>query len=201
LPEARVTVQSLLDGGRLGGRVDTTGRCGRLLAALHSAPLTDLPLASPARQLRLGASTAGLVVTVVPSLRPRVERLLARLEETAPEGARLVSSHGDFYANQVLEVGGELAVVDLDQMCRAPAALDLASYAAYSLRGDSDLAPAAAAVEGLAASYGERPEGLPWYLATCVLRRAHTPFRRLDERWPERVGALVGAAEAALSLE
>jgi hypothetical protein len=47
------------------------------------------------------------------------------------------------------------------------------------------------------AGYGERPEGLPWYLATMMLRRAPHPFRRFEPEWPDRIEAMVRAAELA----
>ena len=53
----------------------------------------------------------------------------------------------------------------------------------------------ASLVEG----YGDAPPGLSWYLATGIVRRAALPFRYLDERWPERVEAMVEAAESALA--
>jgi hypothetical protein len=89
-------------------------------------------------------------------------------------------------------------VTDFDAMCMAPAALDLATYLAYLVRGDqSDLDAALAVLELVLEGYGERPEGLPWYLATMILRRSPRPFRYQDERWPERLEEMVAAAERA----
>ena len=53
-----------------------------------------------------------------------------------------------------------------------------------------------ATVQSLRA-YGNRPEGLPWYLATAILRRSPHPFRHQDERWPQRIEEMVTAAERA----
>jgi hypothetical protein len=62
-----------------------------------------------------------------------------------------------------------------------------------------DLEQARAALAALLEGYGASPAGISWYLATAILGRASRPFRRLDDRWPERVEAIVEAAEAVHS--
>jgi hypothetical protein len=112
----------------------------------------------------------------------------------------LVLSHGDFCARQLLLTAHGLALVDWDAMRQAPAALDPASYAAHLVAGDPhDLDSASGALDDLLRSYVDRPLGLSWYLATCILRHSRSPFRYFDERWPERVEGMVAAAEMALS--
>lgn len=112
---------------------------------------------------------------------------------------RLVLSHGDFCARQLLLTGHRLALVDWDAMRLAPKALDPASYAAHLVAGEPhDLDDASDALEDLVQGYGDRPPGLTWYLATCILRHSRSPFRYFDERWPERVEGMVTAAETAL---
>jgi hypothetical protein len=92
-----------------------------------------------------------------------------------------------------------LAVVDLDAMCLAPAALDPATYAARLVSGrPRDLDDACEVLEKLLEGYGGRPLGLSWYLATAILRHSRSPFRHLDEDWPERIERMVTAAETAL---
>jgi hypothetical protein len=81
----------------------------------------------------------------------------------------------------------------------ATASLDPATYAGrLVLGGPDDLTEAAEVLEKLLEGYGDRPRGLSWYLATCILRRSTWPFRSLDEHWPERVEGVVEAAETAL---
>jgi hypothetical protein len=81
-------------------------------------------------------------------------------------------------------------------MTAAPAALDLATYAAHQMWGDDgELARARGILDRLVAGYGERPDGLDWYLSALILRRSSHPFRRLRDDWPHRVEAMVGAAE------
>jgi hypothetical protein len=84
-------------------------------------------------------------------------------------------------------------------MCAASPALDAATYASYLVLGaPPDLVPAREALELLLEGYGGRPNAIEWYLATSILRRAPRPFRYLEAHWPERVEAMVEAAEAAL---
>jgi aminoglycoside phosphotransferase (APT) family kinase protein len=113
-----------------------------------------------------------------------------------------VVAHGDFHAGQLLRCGGELAVIDFDKLCAAPPALDLATYAAHLVNGrEHDLEAARTTLEAAAGGYGERPDGLDWYLATSILRRAPFPFRYLNEDWPDLVEGMVGAAEEALDAD
>jgi Ser/Thr protein kinase RdoA (MazF antagonist) len=155
---------------------------------------------APAEQLDAAAASAQLVSWIAPELRPRVETLLGRLEATLPGGLDRVSAHGDFNARQLVDGRDGLVVTDFDAMCAAPAALDVATYFAYLIRGDAaDLGSALAVLEPLLEGYGERPEELSWYLATMILRRSPRPFRYQDEHWPERVAEMVAAAEGALT--
>jgi hypothetical protein len=100
----------------------------------------------------------------------------------------------------VLREGAQLALIDFDGMCLAPAAFDLGNHAALFLRGaDSELELARVALAALPLGYSERPAGLDWYLTTSMLRRPPFPFRDLDDHWPQRVRAMTAAAESALA--
>ena len=91
-------------------------------------------------------------------------------------------------------------MLDFDEACRAPRALDVASYAANLVSGrPGDLACADAALEALLEGYGERPEGLQWYYAASLLRRAPSPFRLHKRRWTRRVESIIAAAETVLA--
>jgi aminoglycoside phosphotransferase (APT) family kinase protein len=139
------------------------------------------------------------VAAVAPPLARRVRGLLARLEEHAPAVHALVPSHGDFNISQLLDVEGALAVVDFDEACLAPPALDVASYAANLVSGrPGDLEAADAALAALLDGYAARPDGLSWYLAASLLRRAPSPFRLHKRRWSQRIAATVAAAEEVL---
>jgi Ser/Thr protein kinase RdoA (MazF antagonist) len=201
-----VTVQTLLLGGAPAEPIDLAAQAGAVLSTLHRSRVNEssvsrLPRFQAQDQLDAARASARLVGAVVPSLRGRLERLLVELEDTTPAVELLVLSHGDFNARQLIVVGTELAVTDFDEMCLAPAALDLATFSAYLVRGEhEDLDAALGGMEALLEGYGARPKGLPWYLATMLLRRAPRPFRYMEPAWPQGVKAMVARAEEALHL-
>jgi len=91
------------------------------------------------------------------------------------------------------------AVLDFDEACLAPRALDVTSYAANLVSGrPGDLARADAALASLLDGYGAPPQALHWYLAAALLRRAPSPFRLHKRNWLHRTEAIVAAAEAVL---
>ena len=158
------------------------------------------PAAPPSEQLAAAGTSAAFVAAILPALSDRLQALLRELEATLPSIDRLVLSHGDFSARQLLVTPDGLAVVDLDALCLAPAAFDPATFAAHLVSGErGGLGHALEVLEELVEGYGGRPEGLSWYLATCILRHSRYPFRYLDEDWPERVESMITAAETALA--
>lgn len=190
---ARATAASLPS---LPGLVDA----GELLRNVQPPPGSFVAHMPPSEQLSAAAASARFLGVILPSLRARLDALLRGLETGLPEIERLVVSHGDFIGRQLLVTSDGLAVVDLDAMCLAPAALDPAMYAANVVSGEpEDLAHGLEVLERLLEGYGCRPDGVSWYFATCALRHAMSPFRYLDEHWPERVEGIVAAAETSLA--
>jgi hypothetical protein len=199
LPELRVTAQRFVHGRKPDSAGGAARLAGAVLRALHVSPVEGLERFPPVRQHGVSAAFGEMVKAIAPHLASRVDGLVGRLGESFPDGAPLVPSHGDFHAGQLLCRRDGPAVIDLDEMSAAPAALDLATFAAHELSGEEgELALARAILEELVEGYGTRPEGLSWYLAAMILRRASHPFRRLWADWPRRVEAMVAAAEEAL---
>jgi hypothetical protein len=199
VPELRMTVQSRVPGGPPEGVLQAAGQAGNVLAALHGASADGLPSESPRDRLRRTGDSVALLATIAPELAPRVERLMGLLEEKMPDDD-LVTSHGGFHISQLLESEGELAVIDFDGICRAPAARDVASYVASLLDAPEDLPAVRDALDALCEGYGRRPAGVPWHLSTLALRRARAPFAAFAPRWPEETERRLAAAEAALAL-
>jgi ATP-binding cassette, subfamily B, bacterial len=195
-PDRRLTVQRFLRGTQPKPE-EAAEAAGALLAELHGSNPGPLPGLPASAQLGAAGATAGLIAALSDTLGVRALALLERLSRDAPAALPLVPSHGDFNSRQLLASNEGLALVDFDSLCRAPAALDLATYAAYVVLGDDDaLGRAEAVLSALLEGYGARPPALPWYLATCMLRRAARPFRYLEPEWPERVGGMLATAEA-----
>jgi ATP-binding cassette subfamily B protein len=198
MADLRLTVQSALAGASPGSPTAVAPAVGELLRRLHGSGARDLRRFEPRDQLQAAAAACG-ISAVAEAAERRVQRLLRELEARMPRARTLVPSHGDFNASQILEQGGQLALVDFDRMCLAPPAIDLANYAAKLITGGpSGLGAALSALEELLQGYGRRPDDMPWYLAAAIVCRSSHPFRYLDDHWPERVEGMVLAAEAAL---
>lgn len=198
LRQLQLTCQTLLAGRPPRGPHAAARAAGAALVALHEGACRELRPFPPERQLAAAASSARSAAAVAPELGDRLDRMLHALELSIPD-AKLVPAHGDFHANQVLELDGAMAVIDFDEICAAPAALDFSSYAAHLVNGGSrELEAARGALDDLVAGYGSRPSGLSWYVATSILRRAPFPFRFLEKDWPARIEQMVADAEEAL---
>ena len=196
VPELRLIAQDAIEGRRAESAAAVAGEAGRMAAALQAA---GPPPGNEARPLDAARRKAAVLETVMPELGDRLGALLSRLEATRPDGLPLVTAHGDFHVDQLLIRPGDIAVVDFDELCAAPAALDLATYAADVVRGrDGDRERIAAVLEPLLEGYGERPEALDWHVSAAVLARAAHPFQRQVPHWRERVEATVEVAEASL---
>jgi ATP-binding cassette, subfamily B, bacterial len=194
-PELRLTAQREISGARPSAALDVAERAGALVATLQQADLS-LPAAPPERELAAAARKADVIRAVMPWLAPRLDALVARLQETEPPNGHGVPAHGDFHVDQLLLTADGIAVIDFDQMCVAAPALDLATYAADVVRGrDSDLEEVHAVLDPLLAGYGGRPDDLRWHLAAAILGRAAHPFHRQVHDWRRRVDLMVTAAE------
>jgi Ser/Thr protein kinase RdoA (MazF antagonist) len=204
LPDLRLTVQEWLPGAPPGRRVEFAREAGEVLRELHGHVLDGLDPLPPSQRLDAAAIAVEFVSSIAPTLAPRARHALRELERRAPDldGAALVTSHGDFHGGQLLELPPRgPALIDLDLLGSAPAALDLANYAGHLIPRDAPDLPAVLGVlESLVEGYGSRPRWLEWYLAASILRRSRVPFRNFERDWPEQTERLVGAAEAALRL-
>jgi hypothetical protein len=200
VPELLLAAQSRLPGTRPPDPAAIAPRAGALLAALHRARRGDLPTELPRDRLERTVKQGRVLATIVPALADRLRRLVQRLEEDLPAADGLVTSHGGFHASQLLQLDGEIGVVDFDGMRLAPAALDLGSYVASSVERPDDVPRAGETLTALLAAYGSRPAGVTWYLAASLVGRARRPFARFQPGWPEAIGERVAAAEKALEL-
>jgi starch synthase len=196
LPELFVTVQSHVAGERVESPAAAAVEAGATLARLHAGSSATLVEFRPIEQLDAAAAAAELVGRLAPALRPRLLALLGRLEASMPSDPEPVPAHGKFDARRLLRGDDGIVITDFEAMCAAPAALDVASYAADLVRGDpADLQAALCVLDLVVQGYARRPDELSWYLATTILRRSPRPFRRQEDRWPQRIEEIVAAAE------
>lgn len=200
LPRQRTTVQEHVSGAPA-ARHDVTAlaaESGVLLRHLHGSARTAAVRRDPLTQLRDARAPTRVLATVLPGEGARAAALVRRLAASAPAGLPTVLSHGDFTIDQLLvDANGDIVVTDVDNACQAPAAYDLATFAANLVSGrPDDEAVAESALAALIASYGD-PPGLRWHYAVALLRRCDRPFRRLKKRWPEKSMAILDLAERA----
>jgi ATP-binding cassette, subfamily B, bacterial len=199
LPDLRTTVQLVLDGTSPGTGAQAARGAGDLLRRIHALPARGLDERTAQDTLAAARRAATVLQAVDPAAEHQIARLLERLEQEMPADLPVVTSHGDFHSGELIRRGGELAVLDVDEVCRAAPARDLATYAAHAAAHDGD--DPEAVLDQLLMGYGRRPQGLRWFLSASLLRRAERPFRTLEEDWPAHVEELVDAAERALGRE
>jgi hypothetical protein len=199
LPGRLTTVQRRSTGHSVSLRPAGSEPAGALLAELHTESVTGLRTTTPADILAKTAARAGLIGALLPGLRVRLDALLSRLEAAVPFGLALATSHGNYHAGQLLGDRDGLVLLDVDRLCQAAPAYDLASFAAHLAFGRrDDMERVMTTLDSLVAGYGRRPAGLEWFSSTCLLRRAVVPFRSQDEYWPDAVAQMVAAAGEAL---
>jgi Ser/Thr protein kinase RdoA (MazF antagonist) len=195
-----MTVQQWVPGHSASLWPASSDAAGRLLADLHSNIGIPLPTITTADVLSKATRQAHFVAELLPPLRAELNALVPRLAAKAPHTADTVTSHGNFYAGQLLAEPSGLVLLDVDRMCRAAPAYDLACFVthlAFGRDGDADVVKTA--LDSLLTGYGSRPSDLDWYLSACLLRRAAVPFRFQDEDWPQAATELVRLAREVLA--
>ena len=200
IPGLRLTVQSVVDGSTP-TPVAAATTAGALVERLQKARVAASRRTSPGLVLALAVEKASLTAHLLPGLAPRLSLLVRTLAQATPPALGLVPAHGDFDADQLVDVdGGEPVVLDFDDMCLAAPALDLATYLADVVRGsEEDLGALTAVREPLLAGYGACPPALDWYVAAVVVARSAHAFQRADAVWEERLHGMVRTAEAVLA--
>lgn len=199
IPTKLTTIQGLVPGHSPSMWPRSSEAAGVILAELHTDAVLPLPPTTADEILNKSAVRAAFVSELLPEMRGELNSLMTELRQGAPSGLPRVTCHGNFHAGQLLADPEGMTLIDVDRLCSAPAAYDLASFAAHTAfgrRGDLELVYAT--LDSLLAGYGARPPGVEWFLANCLLRRSPVPFRHQDEHWPEAVASLVGSARKAL---
>lgn len=172
---------------------------GALLARLHGTPL-DVRPPLPDR----AAETAEAVDAIAAAL-PRCSTVAQSAGFSAYGALRStepVTVHGDFSADQVVVRPAGLTLVDLDRVRVDDPAADLASWVAAEVvngRAPADADPGDV-LGPLLDAYQEVTgtdvhDRLDAHTAIALLRRAVDPFRTRAADWPDRMLAVVHAAD------
>jgi aminoglycoside phosphotransferase (APT) family kinase protein len=197
-PEGGLVTTSWLPGEALDDaeparRRATLRQVGKLVGRLHRADPTGLP----SRPGTVPAVDA--VLAAIGRLRPELVGPARRALASALLGPGPISPvHGDLSPDQVVHGPRGVALIDLDRTGIGTPGADLASWIASQFVVDptaetvlpEPLLEGYRSVEGPATDVDVRAR-LPFEL----LRRATDPFRQRLEGWPERMEAIVMAAE------
>lgn len=181
--------------------LDLDSAAGRGLPALGADQLLD----------RLERKTLRTIGRALPALAGRSAALAGALRAAGPPAwGPATAVHGDFHiANLLLDADG-LVLLDLDELSRGDAELDLALFASRLLlvalhRGDG-LGEAARLVAELTDAYGAArgravdERSFAWYLATCLIaRQVKTSIRHLAPDLEQLCSSLLSLAEHTLA--
>ncbi len=149
-------------------------------------------------RVRAHAAVLGLVA---PELRPRLDRLVAVLEDADPGEHEEVPVHGDFYESQLLVDGGRVVgLLDVDTVGRGHRIDDWATLLGHLVLLETILPAPATAVRYRAelqeAALRRWPAAqLRPRIAAVLLGLATGPFRVLQGDWAARTAARIAAAE------
>jgi hypothetical protein len=185
-----------------GRRLDTVNALDGLGTTRANLPPTNISGDRP-RLSRLYPERLGTAAEVIGMVRPNVaraaDRLLRRLLERVEDSEReLVCVHGDAnLRNALLLPSGEVALLDLEDVARGPAAADLGQVLAGLIVART---PHAAAE--LLRGYGTPPDraALRWYTAASLLARVALPaVSRYRPELLTRLRELLDAGSALLT--
>ncbi len=178
-------------------------RLGRALATLHATHVPAARHADLEAQMRRTCHPGiEALAAALPELAPRLRALVAAIfARDSQVAASPVTSHGDFAPTQLFVDAGTVYVLDLDGLCVADRALDVANFRvgleahlgdAGRALGDRFLA-AYAAQSGT----GELP-ALPHYEAFCYVRRAMILWRKQPLGWRQDLALCLERGTARL---
>jgi len=108
-------------------------RVGAGVAALHAVGLDGLDGVDANTCLARLREVIRVLGPVLPRSAARAHAVMAQLEKQAPAAAAPATLHGDLHLNNVLVDEDRIALVDLDDLCRGPAELELGSFVAALL--------------------------------------------------------------------
>lgn len=195
-------------------------RAGQWLGLFHQGINHKLPVVTPGDVLERLDLAVDALGQLMPCHRDRILRIAACIADALPLRVnRLVRSHGDFHAGQLIlkrETDSvEMNAIDWDHACNAPAGCDAGSFVAHCLleHFTSSDATGNAQFERqidcfLNGYYGvddnhtlPNRTQLDSYVVVAMLQVAIQPFRSCHPQWREQTTALVEYAERLLRRE
>lgn len=206
-----------LNGRSVGEKLSQLSMAGEWLGEFHQGINHKLPVVTPGDMLERLNVAIDALSELLPHERRRMVKVASRVAAALPLRVnRMVRSHGDFHAGQLVLDGsvapGNLNAIDWDHACNAPVACDLGSFIAHYLLEHGATADTVEAsqrdreIDAFLAGYErvvdqslipDRSQ-LACYVAIATLQVAIQPFRSCRPQWQEQAKLLVDYAERSL---
>ena len=215
LPSLRLILQEHIQGERLGALagsqsfVDISRRTARAIATMHSLSLALPGQRTIQTEVKVLNRWTDVLTHIQPRLANRIEQLRDRLFHLTEEHFRATGPvHGDFHHTNVLVSGGEVTLIDMDELAYGDQMVDvgrfLASLRIPSLRVFGNTSALAEAREAFLVEYAVRApvdeRRVRIYEANSLLTSAGSSFRIQRPRWPEEVEIILDEAERVLDI-
>jgi aminoglycoside phosphotransferase (APT) family kinase protein len=183
-------------------------RLGAAVAAFHALSAPDAPPFDRFSAARL-ANDATVIARIRPDVAGGAVSLSSRLRATAPAAsAALVCLHGDLHPKNAIDGGDRIALIDVEDVARGPAAADIGSLIASlmylevcgQLPRTRFAEQATAFLDGYA-SAGMLPEtgSMVWHTAAALfIERASRAVTRIRPLGLNSLDALITQAERVL---
>ena len=173
------------------------------LALLHRTPVEGLPVHHLGDEMDRLRETASLLGLLVPAQQQQLDRIVGVLEDRLTRiDEVLATNHGDFYDDQAIVNGGDIALIDLDGIRLAHPMLDIGNMLAHlragTARDDALSGAREAFIDGMRRHRAMDAREIATFEAIGLLHLAPESFRRLDPAWPDAIDGMVGLIEDVL---
>lgn len=182
------------------------GPVASALSAFHASRLDLGPGLGLSQELEELAASSAKIERAYPQYAARVAALRQRLNAAVPALPPVPAGpvHGSFKISHVFDVGGQVAFIDFDGAGIGDPTYDVGRFMAHlavaGLNSKTDAETITRAVERFRTAYSAGvPWGWPatrvqWYTAALLL--SSQAYKCVKRMAPERVGAILNAAEA-----
>lgn len=144
-----------------------------------------------------------LVSRARPDLEERLHRLADRLSIDSVTTGIIATLHGDLHLKNIfVREDGEIALIDLDNLCTGDPLIDLGSFIAYlyfrAMSGGRPISEAERIAQAIVEGYGDEPDrpALNRQIAAALIsERSYRCLTRMKQDRFHLIGPLLDAAE------
>ena len=179
------------------------------VAALHSTPLSHIRLINMADLLEQLDRVTSMLIHCRPSCQPILAPLATRLKAQGQliSASPLATLHGDLHLKNLFLTDGDVALIDLDNVCAGPPGLDLGSFFAglhtWGMTNHVPPSQITRQAQTFLATYNQQAPWkleesvVAWFTAlTLVIERAHRSVTRLKDSQAGMLTPLLHLANA-----